>query len=903
MSNRFFLFITYLVLLLISSELAAQESRSFSWLHPKPQGQSIRNIYTLDSEKWYGVTLAGDFIRTTDAGNSWKITENITGINGSSGNSRSLNDLHMFDEKTGIVCGEGGILARTTNGGSTWTSFYHPDRSETWYDIFFIDNKTGFVSGQAGNGIRMTTDGGLIWNRISTPSVDALSFYAINEAMFYFTSTNGIVYISENGGATWSESYTGSNDTLWKINFIGKHTTVVCGTSNAVKVSTDRGVTWHSFNQNLPQNTWYDIDFQFDKSALPITESFGDEVFPPKRWTNLKFSGVSMWERSTISPYLSPACVWSNYDATGGDNVLMSPEMEILQDDKLVFYMRRSYTGTIFNWDSLQVYAVPSGGNTSREWIPLAMLGLNIRDTLNSNYPPRNGTYKKFEYLLGKLTGNKVKIIFRHKNKDGTGVRLDEILVGSHRSTPVTKVYLTGNQSNVYRNVIYPLVHYKQPWMPVPFINSSQIYKGPMLSTSVIGEDSLIISGINGNINRSFPYNANIAYSDRTTGNNLYDIWADVTGDKIISIGSSGNVLVSSDAGNSWDYNRIAENSLNSLSMISDNEGWIAGSEGFLYKTTDGGVSWDKNISHRAINLLYGDFYEVNFVDGNTGWAFDSHSNIIKTTNGGKKWLPQNIILPDDVSITNSYFENYNTGFFVGTKGTIYKTTNGGVNWFSINFSDKNFNSIEMVNSLTGWVCGEKGTLIKTTNSGKIWEQVTLPYPNTDLKRVKFLDENNGMVVGSSGKTYRTSDGGATWTFENSGATDHYSIHIISNNSAYISSATGNIVKFNEKSVRTKPQINSENIIPSEISLFQNYPNPFNPTTQIKFAIPTQSIVTLKVYDSSGREMTTLINSETMSAGTHSATYTALNLSSGIYFYNLIINGSSFSTRKMLLIK
>jgi photosystem II stability/assembly factor-like uncharacterized protein len=903
MNKRLYIVITYIILFFTLSELNAQESRSFSWLHPKPQGQSIRNIFTLDSEKWYGVTMAGDFIRTTNSGFSWEIVENVTGINVVSGSSNSLNDIHMFDDKTGIVCGSEGILSRTTNGGKTWSSYFHPDRTQTWYDLFFIDDKTGFVCGEAGNGIQITTNAGISWNRINTPNVDALSFYALNEGTYYFSSLNGKVYSSENGGNSWSECYTGTNDTLWKINFLNKQTAVVCGTSNAVKVSFDKGLTWNSFSQNLPSNSWYDIDFQTDNTLQPVSESFGNETFPPTGWANLKYSGISMWERSTISPYLSPACVWSNYDATGGDNVLMTPEIEVVRDDRLIFYMRRSYTGTIFNWDSLQVYALPSGGNTTRNWIPLMKLGLNIADTAASNYPPRIGSYKRYEVHLGKLNGQKVRLVFRHKNTDGTGVRLDEILAGSYRSNSVTKIYLTGNSSNVYSNIIDPIVHLDQPWLPISFINPTQIYKGTMLSTSVIGEDSLVISGVNGNINRSYPFQGNAAYSDRTTGNNLYDIWANEEGELIISVGSSGNVLTSSNSGTSWNYSKISENSLYSISMIDDKQGWISGADGFLYRTTDGGNSWDKSVSHKTINILYGDFYEVNFFDRMTGWAFDEYGRIIKTINGGKKWHQQSSGLPHEIKINDSYIVDHNTCYYVGALGSIGKTTNGGEDWFDISFSDEDLNSIEMINSLTGWVCGKNGTLLKTINGGKSWEKIIIPYQNTNLECIKFIDEYNGMIAGSSGKTFRTNDGGISWTFENSGATDHFAIHLLNNKTAYISSSFGNIVKYIEKQTGKRNNIAEQNSTPSDIILYQNYPNPFNPSTVIRFTLPFQSVVSLKVYDISGKEVASLFNGETLPQGLHSANFSAKHLSSGVYIYNLLIDGNIKATRKMLLIK
>ncbi|MCX7876791.1 MAG: T9SS type A sorting domain-containing protein [Melioribacteraceae bacterium] len=85
--------------------------------------------------------------------------------------------------------------------------------------------------------------------------------------------------------------------------------------------------------------------------------------------------------------------------------------------------------------------------------------------------------------------------------------------------------------------------------------------------------------------------------------------------------------------------------------------------------------------------------------------------------------------------------------------------------------------------------------------------------------------------------------------------------------------------------------------------LEQNYPNPFNPSTKINFEIPNSSLVSLKLYDMFGNEITSLIN-EYKSAGFYSYNLNAenLNLASGFYIYTLRAGNFSFS-RKMLLIK
>ena len=94
-------------------------------------------------------------------------------------------------------------------------------------------------------------------------------------------------------------------------------------------------------------------------------------------------------------------------------------------------------------------------------------------------------------------------------------------------------------------------------------------------------------------------------------------------------------------------------------------------------------------------------------------------------------------------------------------------------------------------------------------------------------------------------------------------------------------------------------QISSE--VPSVYTLNQNYPNPFNPSTKINFSIPKSSIVSLKVFDVTGREVANLLN-EKLNAGTYEFNFNAAKLNSGIYFYR--INADGFTeTKKMMLIK
>jgi subtilisin-like proprotein convertase family protein len=109
----------------------------------------------------------------------------------------------------------------------------------------------------------------------------------------------------------------------------------------------------------------------------------------------------------------------------------------------------------------------------------------------------------------------------------------------------------------------------------------------------------------------------------------------------------------------------------------------------------------------------------------------------------------------------------------------------------------------------------------------------------------------------------------------------------------------------------------TSSLLPDNFLLFQNYPNPFNPSTKIAFKIPGSlsrlyreegygfsrgvGLVSLKIYDITGREVQTLVNEE-LQPGTYEVTFDGSLLTSGVYFYQLRA-GNFIETKKMLLIK
>jgi len=111
----------------------------------------------------------------------------------------------------------------------------------------------------------------------------------------------------------------------------------------------------------------------------------------------------------------------------------------------------------------------------------------------------------------------------------------------------------------------------------------------------------------------------------------------------------------------------------------------------------------------------------------------------------------------------------------------------------------------------------------------------------------------------------------------------------------------GFLSEFATRGSTTSVDDQRDNSIPLVYDLYQNYPNPFNPLTIIKFQIPKDGLVVLKIYDLLGNEVKTLLK-EQRPAGIYELNFNAGSLASGIYLYRIQVN-DYICTRKMMLIK
>ncbi|MCE1164470.1 MAG: T9SS type A sorting domain-containing protein [Bacteroidetes bacterium] len=378
---------------------------------------------------------------------------------------------------------------------------------------------------------------------------------------------------------------------------------------------------------------------------------------------------------------------------------------------------------------------------------------------------------------------------------------------------------------------------------------------------------------------------------------------------------------------------------LYSISAPNDNVAWAVGAAGIVYTTTNKGANWVAKTNPST-------------TDNYTVFAFDANNAIVtasgttayayKTTNGGTNWttvLTQVGGFFDDVQ-----FKDANNGILygdpVGGRWTIFKTTNAGTTWDSTGMyvatTAAGWNNSMYMNNNTIYFGTNNGTLVYSTNFGTSWTILTTLQANTYV--TWFNTPSIGLTGGAELNV--TTNGGANWTAMTSVGTGNISgitgastswwmtrqttaVNYSSNNgtawTAQYTAPAGNFFALTMSragatiwGVRSNGGIsrygqplvgigNGSTEAPATFSLSQNYPNPFNPTTKINYALPKSGLVTMKVYDILGKEVASLVN-ETKTAGNYTVEFNASNLSSGIYFYKISVNGFN-EVKKMTLIK
>jgi len=484
-------------------------------------------------------------------------------------------------------------------------------------------------------------------------------------------------------------------------------------------------------------------------------------------------------------------------------------------------------------------------------------------------------------------------------------------------------VYLVGTSNYIWRSSNLGIT-----WDSLEFIASGSLqpwqnnyYGLDFLSTA----DTAVVVGSKGSVHRILQSTKQTLSQYLKTGS-LRDIWVGSPTGTIIAVGSPSSVsstvvthdqiLRSTNGGLNWSIVSPSSTSVAdfySIDMINSNTGYICGTKSAVYRTTNGGISWDSLVIPNMIpNLVLS---KVDFVNPMTGWIFSRYtsgndSTIFKTTDGGQTWFKQKLSVSSssENSIYAACMLDENNGWVINTKPRPWKTTNGGLTWDSTKLNDNYLAGylydIKMLDPNTGYCVGSNNKVYKTTNGGATpW--VSTGFSSSTVITLYSCEVFGALaciVMGTYGTAYYTSDGGTTWINKNLGGSidDIFGSYLINGNVYAVTLLTSGIFKNSNVFTNINPQRQIN--LPNEFILYQNFPNPFNSSTAITFDLPQSGYTQLLVYDLTGRLIDIPLSTQ-LCAGNYHLTWNGEKLSSGVYLYQLRINGKIFGSRKMLLLK
>ncbi|KXK05704.1 MAG: BNR repeat-containing glycosyl hydrolase [Acidobacteria bacterium OLB17] len=242
--------------------------------------------------------------------------------------------------------------------------------------------------------------------------------------------------------------------------------------------------------------------------------------------------------------------------------------------------------------------------------------------------------------------------------------------------------------------------------------------------------------------------------------------------------GDNGFLASTRDGGVTWQkYPLNTKESINEIYFRNDKNGYLVAGK-LMFRTDDGGETWKQTRIYRVGDFTKGtpEFTSIRFANKDRGLIIGAIVNqrdeivdslLLLTEDGGESW--SRVPLPSKAEIFHLDFDGSKRGWIVGDKGLMMATEDGGRTW-SIQKTgvERALFAVDFRDDTDGFAVGGGGSIIRTENGGASWEKIASPSPET-LKRVYFADDKNGFAVGFHGLMLRTYDKGKNWALENSG--------------------------------------------------------------------------------------------------------------------------------------
>jgi photosystem II stability/assembly factor-like uncharacterized protein len=219
-------------------------------------------------------------------------------------------------------------------------------------------------------------------------------------------------------------------------------------------------------------------------------------------------------------------------------------------------------------------------------------------------------------------------------------------------------------------------------------------------------------------------------------------------GKRVVAVGQRGHVLLSDDAGKTWQQADVPVSAdLVAVCFATAESGWAVGHDGVVLHSTDAGHSWTRQLDGRTMGDVLVAYYTKS---GDAKWLAEA-----------RRFAAQGAENP----FLDVWFDDARSGIVVGAFGLVLRTADGGQTWEPLLHATENPKSLHLyaVRRIGGelFIAGEQGLLMKLDRDGTRFSALTLPYAGTLFG---IVGKDRVVVAhGLRGNVVRSADGGVTW--------------------------------------------------------------------------------------------------------------------------------------------
>ena len=558
---------------------------------------NFKNIIVDADNFVLAVSDSGTIYKTTDLGNTWKIIK--TGL-------YDLYNIDFVNMQTGFSSSSNKIY-KTTNGGENWVLFYTSGYDRN--NLSFLDESSGYIASYNSYGgndglIYKTTNGGLNWTTTSTPGMRRVLFVDNNTGYLSGTYSNGKIWKTTNSGINWFSVYENSSHIL-DLKFLTRDTGFALSTYQLLK-TVNGGNTWTPVGFSNLRGDKYSFDvYDVNTIMCGITQGgVGITTNGGANWNiNLKGTLTGLEAIQFINDY-------TGYAAGTGNTILKTTNAGIN------WYAQTSSADTIHPYSFYALYFLNE--NTGYVTGDMGIIKKTTNQGLNwITQVPGGATNHMYDVkFVNENTGFTVGRygLYRHTTNGGINWIIENIGATYHLNTICFANENTG------------------------FIGGSDKYLYKTTNAGVNWEQ--ITNPVSGEITR-------IYFVDSKTGYIAVD-----------SNYSTSMILKTTDSGISWQMKSLKDmNYVTGLKFFNNSTGYAYSlTYRTLSFTTDGGETWRKQ-------KLYTDkqYWNMYFTSLKTGYLAGSDGAIIKTTNGGG-FFPDDppVVLPVNYYLHQNYPNPFN---------------------------------------------------------------------------------------------------------------------------------------------------------------------------------------------------------------------------------------------------